>query len=127
VSSGGSATPPDELYTPWTLRGLIASHKRATLFLGASLALMVVLIAVATLAAQGGSVDDSTTCTQWGSANVNQQKTYAKLYVKEHGSIPHWGSSPAVVINAINAGCFQAYGDDVSDNTTLLQAISGSF
>jgi hypothetical protein len=127
VSSGGSISQPDELYASWTVRGLVAGHKRATLFLGASLVLMVALIALATLAAKGGSVTDSTSCTQWGSANVNQQQAYARLYVKEHGAIPRWGSSPAMVINAINAGCFQAYGEDVSDSTTLVQAISGNF
>jgi hypothetical protein len=127
VSSGGSASPPGQIDAPWTVRGLVASHKPAAVVAGGALALMVVLIVAAMLAASGGSVSDATSCTQWGSANVDQQHTYAKLYVKEHGSIPRWGSSPTMVINAINAGCFQAYGDDVSDNTTVIQAISGNF
>jgi hypothetical protein len=134
VSSGGSAQPPSridlpasQIDAPWTVRGLVASHKPAAVLAGAAFALTVVLIVVAMLAASGGSVSDATSCTQWGSANVNQQHAYAKLYVREHGSIPRWGSSPTMVINAINAGCFQAYGDDVSDNTTIVQAISGNF
>lgn len=116
-----------QIDAPWTVRGLIAGHKPAAAFAGAAIVLMVALILVAMIAASGGSVSDATTCDQWGSANVNQQHAYAKLYVKEHGSVPRWGSSPTMVINAINAGCFQAYGDDVSDNTTVVQAISGNF
>jgi hypothetical protein len=87
----------------------------------------VALIAVAMLSATGGAVGDATTCTQWGSSNVDQQHAYAKLYVKEHGPVPRWGASPTLVINAINAGCFQAYGEDVSDTTTVVQAVSGNF
>jgi hypothetical protein len=127
VSSGGSASAPGQINAPWSVRGLVASHKPAAAIAGGALALMVVLIVVAMLAASGGSVSDATSCTQWGSANVNQQHAYARLYVREHGSIPRWGSAPTMVINAINAGCFQAYGDDVSDNTTIVQAVSGNF
>jgi Flp pilus assembly pilin Flp len=117
----------NQIDAPWTMRALIGRHKQASSFAAVTVAVMVALIAVAILAARGGVVSDSTTCTQWGSANVNQQHTYAREYVKEHGTVPRWGSSPTMVINAINAGCFQAYGEDVSDNTTLLQAISGDF
>jgi hypothetical protein len=31
------------------------------------------------------------------------------------------------VINAINAGCAQAFGEDVSDSVTVVQAISRNF
>jgi hypothetical protein len=106
---------------------LIASHKPAALVVAAGLVVTVALILVAALAAKAGPVSDATTCTQWGSANVDQQHAYARLYVNEHGPVPRWGASPTMVINAINAGCFQAYGDDVSDSTTVVQAISGKF
>ena len=95
--------------------------------MAAALVAMVALIVVAVVGAKTGPVTDATTCTQWGSANVNRQNAYATLYVREHGAIPRWGASPAMVINAINAGCFQAYGDDVDDTTTVVQAISGKF
>jgi len=127
VSSGASGTQPSQIDTPWTVRGLIAGHRTAALLSGAALVVMVALIAVAMLAASGGAVTDATTCTQWGSSNVHQQHAYATLYVKEHGSVPKWGTAPAMVINAINAGCFQAYGEDVDDTTTVVQAISGDF
>ena len=70
---------------------------------------------------------DSSTCAQWGSTNVNPQNAYAALYVWEHGGVsPRWGPAPAGVINAINAGCYQAFGEDVSDTATVVQAISRS-
>jgi hypothetical protein len=106
---------------------LIASHKPAALVAAVALVAMVGLILVAALSASAGSVSDATTCTEWGSANVNQQHTFARLYVREHGPVPRWGASTTMVINAINAGCFQAYGDDVSDTTTLRQAVTGNF
>jgi hypothetical protein len=127
VSTGGSATQPNQIEPPWTIRGLIASHKAAASGAAAALVVMVALILVAVLGATSGPVTDATTCTQWGSANVNKQHAYATLYVREHGPIPRWGASPAMVINAINAGCFQAYGEDVDDTTTVVQAIFGKF
>jgi hypothetical protein len=127
VSTGGSATQPSQIEPPWTIRGLIASHKPVALAVAAALVVMVGLILVAVLGAKSGPVTDATTCTQWGSANVNKQHAYARLYVREHGPVPRWGAAPAMVINAIDAGCFQAYGEDVDDTTTVVQAISGDF
>ena len=113
---------------PWTARGLIASHKKASLVIAGLCVLTVgfsVLMAVGPIA---GAVTDSTTCTQWGSTNVNGQDAYASLYVREHGPVSRrWGPAPAGVVNAINAGCFKAYGEDVSDQTNVVQAISGNF
>jgi hypothetical protein len=127
VSSGSSGRQPSQVVAPWTIRGLIAGHKPAALVVAATLVISVALIAVAMLSTKGGAVGDATTCTQWGSSNVDQQNSYARLYVKEHGSVPRWGAAPTMVIGAINAGCFQAYGEDVSDTTTVVQAISGNF
>jgi hypothetical protein len=127
MSTGGPATRPSQIDPPWTIRGLIVSHKRAAAFGAAAVVVMVALILVAVVGAKGGPVTDATTCDEWGSANVNQQHAYARLYVREHGAVPRWGSSPTLVINAINAGCYQAYGDDVSDTTSVVQAISGNF
>lgn len=77
---------------------------------------------------RAGAVTDRTTCEQWGSTNVNGQDAYAKLYVSEHGGVsPRWGPAPVGVINAINAGCYQAYGEDVAATTTVVQAISRKF
>jgi hypothetical protein len=127
VSSGASGTQPSQLDPPWTIRGLIAGHKRASLFSALALAVMVALIAIAALGGSQRTVTDATTCSEWGSANVDQQHTYALLYVREHGAIPKWGTAPEMVIGAINSGCFQAYGEDVDDTTTVVQAVSGNF
>jgi hypothetical protein len=128
LSTRATGTRTDDLGRAWTIRGLIAAHKAVALAILAVVALMVAMILAAALGARGGSVGDATTCTQWGSANVNQQDAYARLYVNEHGPVsPRWGPEPTGVINAINAGCAQAFGEDVSDTATVVQAISRTF
>jgi len=112
----------------WTLRGLIAEHQTAALAVAGLVAAMVVSLVLAiVLGSNAGAVTDATTCTQWGSTTQNRQRAYAAFYLREHGAVPHWGGSPADVINAINWGCGLAYGDDVSDTTTMAQAIAGNF
>lgn len=111
----------------FSVRVLLARHKLVALGLAAIIALMLAMILVAVLGPKAGAVTDSTTCTQWGSSNQAQQAAYGKLYIKEHGPLRGGGSSPSKVIAAINNGCSQAYGDDVSDTVTVRQAISGDF
>jgi hypothetical protein len=113
---------------PLTIRGLIVSHKAASLVSAGLCAVTVAAFVLVALGPKGGAVTDSTTCAQWGSTNVNGQDAYARLYVREHGPVsPRWGPAPVGVINAINAGCYQAFGEDVSDTATVVQAISRSF
>jgi hypothetical protein len=107
---------------------MIATHKTAALVVAGLCAVVVAMIALAVLGSKAGAVTDATTCSQWGSANQDQQAAYAGLYVKEHGPVsPRWGPAPTGVINAINAGCAQAFGEDVSDSVTVVQAISRNF
>jgi hypothetical protein len=128
LSTRATGTRIGDVGETWTIRGLVAAHKAVALGVAAVIAVMVAMILVAALGATGGAVSDATTCTQWGSANVDQQDAYARLYVGEHGSVsPRWGPAPAGVINAINAGCAQAFGEDVSDTATVVQAISRNF
>ncbi len=113
---------------PWTIRGLIASHRAASLVIAALCAVVVAYLALIALGPKAGAVADSTSCSQWSSSNVNVQDAYARLYISEHGGVsPRWGPAPTGVINAINAGCYQAFGEDVSDTTTVVQAISRDF
>lgn len=128
MSTSPFATQTASNAAPWTIRGLIASHKGASLVIGAVLVLMVGFFVLIALGPSAGAVTDSTTCDQWGSTNVNGQDAYARLYVREHGPVsPRWGPAPTGVINAINAGCFQAFGEDVDQQTTVVQAIKGDF
>ncbi len=122
------ATPTASDGAPWTMRGLIASHKAASLVIAAVCVVTVATLVLVALGPKAGAVTDSTTCAQWGSTSVNEQDAYARLYVTEHGPVsPRWGPEPTGVINAINAGCYQAFGEDVSDRATVVQAISRSF
>jgi hypothetical protein len=110
------------------MRGLIASHKAASLVIAAVCILTVGFSVLIAFGPGAGAVTDSTTCDQWGSTNESGQDAYARLYVSEHGPVsPRWGPAPTGVINAINAGCFQAFGEDVDQQTTVVQAISGDF
>ncbi|HZO77626.1 MAG TPA: hypothetical protein VFB39_06245 [Solirubrobacteraceae bacterium] len=125
MSTGASAAAAKD--SEFSVRSLLMRHKLFALGLAAAVALMLAMILVAVLGPKGGAVTDSTTCTQWGSANQALQAAYGRLYLKEHGPLPGGGSSPSKVIAAINNGCTQAYGDDVSDTATVRQAISGGF
>ncbi len=128
MSTSARAPQGDQYAAPWTIWGLIAGHRVAALAAATACAVLVAMIAVAVLGAKAGAVTDATTCSQWGSANVDRQNTYARLYVTEHGPVsPRWGPPPAGVINAINAGCYQAFGEGVEDSATVVQAISRTF
>ena len=110
------------------MRGLVASHKAASLVIAGLCAIAVAYLVLIAFGPRAGAVTDRTTCEQWGSTNVNGQDAYARLYVSEHGGVsPRWGPAPMGVINAINAGCYQAYGEDVAATTTVVQAISRQF
>ncbi len=128
MSANPLATPSASAGVPWTFRGLVASHKLASLVIACLLVLMVGSLVLVALGPKAGAVTDSTTCQQWGSTNVNGQTAYARLYVKEHGPVaPGWGPAPQGVINAIDAGCYEAFGEDVSDTATVVQAIARDF
>ena len=48
-----------------------------------------------------------------------------RRYVEEHGAIDGQ-TSPMAIINTINNGCMEAFGEDVDDTTSVVQAISGN-
>lgn len=127
MSTRAPATRTGQDAELWTVRGLIAKYKGAALVAAAACALMLAIALVAIFGAKAGAVSDSTTCTTWGSANQDQQNAYARLYVKEHGALRGVGTAPARVISAINIRCLQAYNEDVSDSTTVVRAIAGTF
>lgn len=128
VSTSPLATHNASDVVPWTVRGLIASHKVASLVIAGLCAMTVAYLALIATGPKAGAVTDGTTCEQWGSTNVTLQDAYARRYVSEHGAVsPRWGPSPTGVINAINAGCYQAFGEGVAATATVVQAISRSF
>ena len=123
--AAGTASPYG---VPWTMRGLMAAHKRAAVVIAAVLILAVAYLTLIALGPRVGTLSDRSTCEQWGSANVDQQSAYARRYIAEHGNVsPRWGPPPGGVINAINAGCYQAFGEDVANTATMLQAVARSF
>lgn len=125
--STGAPTAAPKGGESWTIRGLLGRHKLATSVVAAGIVALLATFVLAAVGSKAGAVSDSTSCTQWGAANQRQQAVYARLYVREHGALSDGQRSPASVITAINNGCTQAYGDDVSDTTTVVQAIRGDF
>jgi hypothetical protein len=126
-SSASTAAPKDA--EMWTIRGLLARHKLVALAVAVVVAVMLAMILLAAFGPKAVNVvSDTTTCTGWGSANQDQQAAYGRLYLREHGPLRGvGGNSPASVIQTINYRCGMAYGEDVSDTTTLVQAISGHY
>lgn len=128
IASSGDSVTHNPYGAPWTVRGLVASHRRASLLIAGLCVLAVAYFTLIALGPRAGAVTDRTTCEQWASTNVDGQVAYARLYVSEHGNVsPRWGPAPRGVINAINAGCYQAYGEDVANTATVVQAISRNF
>jgi hypothetical protein len=111
---------------PWTVRRVLAEHKLLALATAASCAVLVAMFLFAVLGPKAGAVTDATTCSQWGSADWSQQTAYTRLYVREHGPLDGH-SSPMAIINLINNECMVAYGEDVDDTTSIVQAMSGNF
>jgi hypothetical protein len=104
---------------------LMADNKGLAMGALALLVVMLALFVVEFVGPRAGPVRDSTSCSQWSSANQAQQSAYAGLYVKEHGSLPSGASDAASVEAAINNGCMQAFGSDVADTVTVVRAIAG--
>jgi hypothetical protein len=111
----------------WTLRTLIARHKRFSLGLLAVIVVMLAVFVVTILGPSAGSVTDSTTCSGWGSSNQHQQRAYASSYVSEHGPLKSGATDPVAVEAAINKGCGQAFDNDVADSITIYQAINNQY
>jgi hypothetical protein len=128
MSTGSSTSQPREGFELWSVRSQISRHKLAALVVAAVCVFTVAILAMTALGAKAGAVTDRTTCDQWGSTNVDGQNAYARLYISEHGHVsPRWGPGTVGVINAINAGCDQAFGEDVDNTATVVQAISRAF
>jgi hypothetical protein len=131
MTSTGAST---ELTTPqsssddvWTMRTLIARHKRLAIGTLALSALMLALLVAAIAGSTAGAVTDSTSCAGWGTANQNQQQAYAARYVREHGSLRSGARDAASVEASINRGCMQAFGSDVADTVNVYQAINNQY
>ncbi len=124
-STASSAAPPPA--QPWTVRSLVARHRLGAAVAGAAIFIMLTMILVAVFGAKAGAVSDTTSCTQWGSTNQDAQSAYARLYFREHGPLPGGKSSPASIVAAINTACTRAYVNDVSDTTSVVQALTGRY
>jgi hypothetical protein len=117
-------TPHAAGHEPWKMPAFMTDRRAISIAVVALLLVMAAAIGLAALSAGGAAVADSTTCAGWGSADQSQQRAYAGLYVREHGSLPGGATDVASVEAAINDGCMQAFASDVSDTVTVWQAIN---
>jgi hypothetical protein len=132
VTSANHAQPErparrGEIGDDWTLRSLVARHKRFSISVVAVI-LIVLAVSVATLVGpSAGAVNDSTSCSGWGSANQAQHRAYGVLYVTEHGSLRDGATNPASIEASVDKGCTQAFDNDVADDINVYQAINNQY
>ena len=124
ASRDGGASPGQ---VDWTLRSLIARHKRVSIGALVVIAAMAAVFVLTIAGPSAGAVTDSTTCSGWGSANQDQQRAYASLYVREHGPLRGGARDAGSVEASINKGCMQAFENDVNDTITVYQAINNQY
>ncbi len=126
TSASGSterAAPAAQAAEVWTTRALFARHKLVGISAVALLVLLLAIVVGGLLASSPVVVSDSSTCSTWSSANQSTQHAYAVRYVQEHGPLRDGATAPATVVAAINAGCTEAFDNDVQDNVTVVHAI----
>jgi hypothetical protein len=116
-------SPVDPAAEVWTTRALFARHKVVGIGAVALLILLVAIVLGGVLASSTAVVSDSSTCATWAAADQTQQHVYAVKYVREHGALPGGSRAAPRVVTAINAGCNDAFSNDVEDNVTVVQAI----
>jgi hypothetical protein len=117
------ARPAEAAAEVWTTRALFARHKVVGISALALLLLLLVIVVGGLLAASPVVVNDATTCSTWSSANQTEQQAYGRRYLSERGSVSGGPRSAAGVVSAINAGCTQAFDNDVQDDITVVKAI----
>ena len=111
-----------------SLRAFIARNKPIAISaIAAVILLLAAVVALGVVGSGGWHVRDATSCSAWSSANQDQQSTYARLYVAEHGPLPSGARDPASVKAAIDNGCLSAFAYDEADTVNVSQAINGRY
>jgi hypothetical protein len=123
IDSTDGAAPVERSAEVWTTRALFARHKLVGICAAALLILLVATIVIGVLGSSPTPVSDSSTCSTWGSASHQQQRAYGPQYVREHGALPSGARDTSSVVAAVDAGCTDAFSNDVQDDITVVQAI----
>jgi hypothetical protein len=129
TSTRNSETGPDA--TPgsrWTLASLVRRHPRVA---GASLALVIVLVAVTILTSVSDPhrqpLSDSASCSQWAAATRAQQTAYAHLYINEYGRFANTAGHAAALTAAIDKACTHASYLGEADDISILASLRHAF
>jgi hypothetical protein len=93
------------------------------------LALLLIVIAVFAVPAvsSGGSLSDSSSCSQWGAATPTQQAAYARLYEREHEAGLSGAVSATNIASAITQACTHAAYLGESDDVSVIAGINHQF
>jgi hypothetical protein len=123
IDSTDGAAPVERSAEVWTTRALFARHKLVGICAVALLVLLVATIVIGALGSSPTPVRDSSTCSTWSSASHDQQRAYGQQYLREHHALPSGARDPFSVVAAVDAGCTDAFDNDVQDDITVAQAI----
>ncbi|MBV9606863.1 MAG: hypothetical protein JO027_17240 [Solirubrobacterales bacterium] len=122
MDGAASADPAAQV---WTTRELFARHKLIGISAVVLLILLLAIIVGGILASSPTAIADSSTCSTWSSANQAQQQAYGMRFIREHGAPPGASRDAAGVVAAVNAGCTQAFDNDVQDTASVVDAARG--
>ncbi|HEY3772369.1 MAG TPA: hypothetical protein VGL69_05205 [Solirubrobacteraceae bacterium] len=126
--TGHDATPGSRTAARWTLASLVRRHPRVA---GASLALVIVLVAVTILTSVSDPhrqpLSDSASCSQWAAATPAQQTAYAHLYINEYGRFANTAGHAAALTAAIDKACTHASYLGEADDISILASLRHAF
>ena len=94
---------------------------------GFALLLIVIAVFAASAVSSGGSLGDSSSCSQWGAATPAQQAAYARLYEHEHDAGLSGAVSATNIESAISQACTHAAYLGESDDVSVIAALNHQF
>jgi hypothetical protein len=127
-SDPANPAPDGDAAERWTLTALIRRHTRLA---AASLALVVVLVAVTLLTEVSSprrvALSDAASCAQWAAATPSQQIAYSHLYIDEHGRFADTAAHAAGVRTEIERACTHASYLGEADDISIIAGLRHAF
>ena len=127
-SDPANPAPDGDAGERWTLTALIRRHARLA---AASLALVIVLVAVTLLTEVSSprrvALSDAASCAQWAAATPSQQIAYSHLYIDEHGRFADTAAHAAGVRTEIERACTHASYLGEADDISIIAGLRHAF
>ncbi len=123
-----SATSKPGAPEEFSLRALIAQHKRGSAMIAAAvLAVVALTVLTALTGANQSPLSDSTTCSAWAAASTAQKTAYSHLYINEYGDYANTDANAAAVRAEVDQDCVRAAYLGEADDVTVLSALHHDF